>query len=252
MLLLVGALCSACHGEPRSEPWEVVVGADRVTRFETDFLPYSNFYFAYAAPDDPATVLVATGDNRGLIRPQGRWGPPKRPLDAYVFVLDGRIGTVGLMPFAEFAALATVAEQFEQPLQRDYPALSTGGTVVERPGMVSLRGGEPALLGAVSFDVDEDESTTFGLPSLLPFMGRQEFFEKDTFLDGTVYLDLFEQGQPDAPRVRLSKRIEDFKSYPDFDDLASWVQGSPTPRLVLIDSRFRGNRRQDALILVEP
>ena len=50
-LIFVAALfvCSVCHADPSSEPWEVSVGTEKMKVFQTDYIPLATFFFAYAA-----------------------------------------------------------------------------------------------------------------------------------------------------------------------------------------------------------
>jgi hypothetical protein len=174
------------------------------------------------------------------------------PTGAYVFVLNTKTEKISLMPFDQFMELKAVSEQFESPRLDAYPQMNTGGKMVDWPEMVSVRNREKAFVAAVSFDAKVREKTTFGIPSIIPFMGRQKFFEKDTFYSGVVFLELFEREKYDVPLVQLKKRFKSFKSYPGFSDLALWVQGAGRPVLILIEESNRRLGKRGLFILVEP
>ena len=253
--LIFGAallVSSVGHADPSSEPWEVSIGTEKVKVFQTDYIPLATFFFAYAVKGRPDEVFVSTGDISGLIRPQEYWTPPGLPTRAYVFGLNTKTEKVSLIPYGQFRELKAVSEQFGSLRPDAYPEMNTGGRMAGWSDMVSIRNREKTVVAAVSFDAKADEKTTFGIPSIIPFMGRQEFFEKDTFYNGTVFLDVFEKGKFDAPRVRLKKRFRNFNSYPGFSDLALWVQGTERPVLVLVEESDRRSGKKGTFILVEP
>jgi hypothetical protein len=253
-LIFVTALfvCSVCHADPSSEPWEVSVGMEKIKVFQTDYIPLATFFFAYAADDRPDEIVVSPGDITGMIRPQEYWTPHGMPTGAYVFMLNIKTEKVSLMPFGQFKELKTVSERFESLRPDAYPEMNTGGKMVGLSDMVSIRNREKPFVAAVSFDAMAREKTTFGIPSIIPFMGRQKFFQKGTFYSGIVFLDVFEKGKFDVPRVQLKKRFKNFKSYPGFSDLALWVQGADRPILVLIEESDRRYGKKGVFILVEP
>jgi hypothetical protein len=253
-LIFVAALfvCSVCHADPSSEPWEVSAGTEKIKVFQTDYIPLATLFFAYAAKDRPDEIFVSPGDITGMIRPQEYWSPHGMPTGAYVFVLNIKSEKVSLMPFGQFRELKTVSERFESPRPDAYPKMNTGGKMVVLSDMVSIRNGKKPFAAAVSFDAMAMEKTTFGIPSIIPFMGRQKFFQKDTFYNGIVFLDVFEKGKFDVPRVQLKKRFKNFKNYPGFSDLALWVQGAGRPILVLIEESNRRYGKKGVFILVEP
>ena len=245
-------VCSVCHADPSSEPWVMSVGTEKMKVFQTDYIPLATFFFAYAAKDRPDEIFVSPGDITGMFRPQEYWTPHGMPTGAYVFVLNIKTEKVSLMPFGQFRKLKTVSERFESPRPDAYPEMNTGGKMVGWSDMVSIRNREKAFVAAVSFDAIAREKTTFGIPSIIPFMGRQKFFQKETFYSGIVFLDVFEKGKFDVPRVQLKKRFKNFKSYPGFSDLALWVQGAGRPILVLIEESDRRYGKKGVFILVEP
>lgn len=253
-LIFVAALfvTSVCHADPSSEPWEVSIGTGKLKVFQTDYIPFATFFFAYAVKHRPDEIFVSPGDITGLIRPQEYWTPPGMPTGAYVFVLNIRTEKVSLMPFGQFRELKAVSEQFESPRPDAYPEMNTGGKMVGWSDMVSIRNRVKPFVAAVSFDAKAKEKTTFGIPSIIPFMGRQKFFQKDTFYSGIAFLDVFEKGKFDVPRVQVKKRFKNFNSYPGFSDLALWVQGAGRPILVLIEESDRRYGKKGVFILVEP
>lgn len=246
---LSATICAGAYSEPRSGPWETVVGHDRVSVITTDYVPAATFYFAYAIDGRSEEIFVATGDRTGLFPPQVRWTPPGKNAAAYVFVLNTTSSSVSLIPFERFLAMNTVSESFESLQPDQYPKMDTGGRIPDVSGLVSMGRGTVA---AVSFDTEAREKSTIGLPSLLPFIGRQDVREKMLLHEGYAYLDVFSEQQLQRPRVRLRKKIEDFESHPDFSDLAAWVEGSPQPRLVLVDRQRGRHREQARLVLIDP
>lgn len=169
-----------------------------------------------------------------------------------MFVLNIKTDKISFMPFKHFMELKVISEQFESPRPDAYPKMNTGGKMVDWADMVSIRNSEKPFVAAVSFDAKAKEKTTFGIPSIIPFMGRQKFIQTETFYSGFVFLDVFENGKFEVPRVQLKKRFKNFDTYPGFSELTLWVQGADRPILVFIEKISPRYGKKVLFIIVEP
>ncbi|MFH1985662.1 MAG: hypothetical protein ABIL58_27835 [Pseudomonadota bacterium] len=254
LLMVMGVLLAAtvCHADPSSTPWEVTIGAAHVMTFQTERIPYATYFYAYSVADRPDDIFVSPADSGGRSYPQARWRPSGLPLDAYVFVLDLKSGKVGFLAWERFLRLKTIEERFDRPRPDAYPNLNCGGTMVGYSNMVSIWHHGQTFMAAVSFDSKLKEKTTFGLPSIIPFMGRQHVVEKETYYSGTVFLDIFQKDGPPSPAVQLTKRLYNFPSYPSFGDLALWVQGAARPILVIVEKNDARSGKKGKFLVIRP
>ena len=87
----------------------------------------------------------------------------------------------------------------------------------------------------VSSDSDTVSKSDIGVPSIIPFMGRQHIVESVNYYSGVVFLEVFDVGHPSEPMMRFSKEFETWRTLPRLREFASWVQGAERPVLVVLD-----------------
>ena len=91
------------------------------------------------------------------------------------------------------------------------------------------------FISAASCDSTTTEKTSFGIPSPIPFMGRQKFFESRTYHSGETYLEVFDKEKPLKPIVQFKRNFQNLTAPPVFGTTAAWVQGAEKPLLVFVD-----------------
>ena len=103
-----------------------------------------------------------------------------------------------------------------------------------------------------SLDGKSTKKTTFGMPGIIPFMGRQKWFEKETYYSGTIFLEVFDKAQPLTPIVQLKKRIRNLERLPDINAMAAWTQGAEQPLLVIVEKGNSRKNQKGRILLVRP
>ncbi len=217
--------------------WEIPIGADRAQVFAaTAFVPGFYSYTAVAVAGRAHEVLVVPVHlhlERSRPDPQPRSRAPDPSQRLPVFALDRTSGGVARLTRGQFLERETLAEDLPQELASRHPELALAGSrsqyAVARPE------GDRAYVAAESWESEERSRLTFGLPSLIPFMGRQEFFERRTFHSGTRFLEVFDSARPQVPVIRFSQRFRNHTTVPLASEFAAWVQGAAEPVLVLVD-----------------
>jgi len=235
-LAVVLLTASVCLADPSEKPWQATVGAEHVMTFASAHVPMlTSYHYAYAVADRPGEVFVAMASAHDRFGPRELFRPPGRPVGKYAFALDTRSGKVDFVPWEELKRMALVEERRFGKMPRDFPDLGYGGAPVDYLDcVVRWREGEP-VVAALSFDQRGKERTTIGLPSLIPFMGRQKLVQKETRHSGTMFLEIFDTDHPAKPLVQMTKRFRNYPSPPDIRDVAVWVEGADRPTLVTVD-----------------
>lgn len=231
---------SACQAAPSEKPWQATVGAAHVMTFESAHVPtLSDIFYAYAVADRPGEVFVAMASAHDRFGPRELFRPPGRPVGKYAFALDTRSGKVDFVPWEELKRMALVEERRFGKMPRDFPDLGYAGVPVDYLDcVVRWREGQ-TIVAALSFDQQEKERTTVGLPSIIPFMGRRKVIQRETRHSGTMFLEIFDTDHPETPLVQMTRRFRNYPSPPDIRDVAVWVEGADRPTLVTVD---RGDR----------
>jgi len=253
MLILVVLLtASVCYAGPESGPWEISKGAGCVLTFRPEYIPYSIYYFAFAVPGHPDEIIVSP---RHPDYPSGSselWQPKGRPSGMYVFVLNLKSGDVSLMAVDRFLKLEIVTEVFHDELVSAYPELNYGGEPADFYKVVPIRKKGKELVAAASLDGKRSEKTTFGMPSIIPFMGRRKWFEKQTYYSGTILLEVFDRQRPLKPIVQFKKSVRKLERLPNIGEMARWTCGAEQPFLVIVDRRSWQDRKNGRIYLIRP
>ncbi len=236
-----------------SDPWEVPIGAEHVRAFPAPFIPSSYSYTAVAVREDPQRILVVPF-HLYLQRPPEFAAQPDSPAEPParasrpVYRLDRRTGRVTTLTLAEFRETPTLREDVSLRRASAAPLLRRAGSRSRE--VLTIRRGNRELAAAGSWDSQEETRTTFGIPSPMPFLGRQHFFEDRSFHSGTVFLEVFDAARPHEPLVQLRQRFRDHPSVPLPSNSFAWVKGADPPMLVVVDPGEPRGGREPAFLLV--
>lgn len=250
MSILLAA--SGCHAGQEVGQWEISKGADCVLTFQPEYIPFSTYYFAFAVVGSPDKIIVSGARQDGKYGSAASWQPKGRPLGKYVFALDLKSGEVSLMGWNRFLQLEVVNEIFYDELVTDYPELNYKGEPADFHYVVPIRKKGKEFVAAASFDGKRSEKTTFGIPSILPFMGRQKWFEKDTYYSGTIFLEVFDKEKPLKPIVQFKKSVRNLDLLPMVDQTAVWTQGAEQPFLLIVESTNLLKKKKGRIFLIRP
>ena len=235
--LVIGALLAAgtCYAGSFDTPWEITMGAAQVRVFlPEDLPPIEVYYHAYGVAENPETIIVSPTNRRNPHGPRYLWKPTDRPVGQYVYALDRNSGTVVPMSWEAFLNTNTTEEKLQILRPSEYPPLAFGGQLDPHSGVVAITRQEKTFIAATTFDMKATEKTTYGIPSIIPFMGRQHFSEKKTFYSGTLILEVFDGARPSTPLVQFKKRFRKLTRLPQFNTMACWAEGADQPFLVVV------------------
>lgn len=250
---VAAVLAAACvsQAEGTREAWEIPIGSEHVRSFPAEFIPGFYTYTALAVKGRAHAILVVPVhlyiERKREAKARETEPSHREQGGRYVFLLDRKTGRVESLTRDQFLELELLEEDLPAERPSAYPQLQRAGA---QPRFVlPMRRGGTELVAAESLDSEEKTRLTFGLPSLIPFMGRQNFFERTTFYSGTVYLEIFDTRRPLRPLVQLKQRFRGRTSVPLASESAAWVQGAEVPSLVLTDPGEPG-RWQPCFLLV--
>ena len=133
----------------------------------------------------------------------------------------------------QFSYTATDQEGIKRMRGDRFAGIDFAGSDVGMATVYQQNGRE--LIAVSSANSKENKKTSFGIPSIIPFMGRQKFFETKTLYEGTLYLEIFETSQATEPLVQLEQTFKNFLYSPVYGQSPQWVQGSEEPILIFIE-----------------
>lgn len=240
---------SICNAAPFIGALEITDGAEYVRIFQTDFIPESYFYPALSVKGREHEILVFPGRLDQPLDSAVRWQPQGRPPGIYVFMLDMKSGEVSLLTLDSFIKRETIKEDFKRAFCTSYPELSYTG---KKTGyaLMNLKNGRK-FIAATSCNTKTKKKTTFGIPSPLPFMGRQRFFESIEYHSGTVFLEVFDKERPLKPIVRFKQVFRDLEVPPLYGINAEWVQGAEKPLLILVEKGIPEKGETGKIFLID-
>ncbi len=230
---------SVCYAGPKVGQWEISKGAGCVLIFQPEYIPYSAYYYAFALVGHPDEIIVSPKHPDYPSGSSEYWQPKGRSSGMYVFVLNLKSGKVSLMAVDRFLQLEIVTEVFHKELVSAYPELNHGGEPDYFHYVVPIRKKGKEFVLAASLDGKRKNKTTLGIPSPIPFMGRKNFFEKETYYSGTILLEVFDKKSPLKPIVQFKKSIRNLERLPDIYEMARWTQGAEQPFLVIVERENR-------------
>ncbi len=245
IMLLAESICTA--GEVDGD-WEISMGADYIQTFQTEYIPHSSDYPAFALRGRPNEIIVFPGRLDVPLESLTSWKPRELPLGIYVFVLDIKSGEVSLLTFDWFLKQETVKEKFQRKFCSKYPELSYKGKNTGYAVMNQRKGRE--FIVAASCNSTTKKKTTFGIPSPMPFMGRQKIVETRTYYSGTIFLEVFEKERPLRPIVQFKQNFRNLSVAPVYGTTAAWVQGAETPLLIFVEKGIPEKGRKGKIFLI--
>lgn len=240
---------SACNAAPFIGAWEITEGAEYVRIFKTDVIPESHFYPALAVKGREHEILVFPGRLDHPLDSAVRWQPQGRPPGIYVFMLNMKSGEVSLLTLDSFIKQETIKEDFKRVFCTRYPELRYTGKETGY-AVMNLKNGRK-FIAAESCNTKTKKKTTFGIPSLLPFMGRQSLFESIEYYSGTVFLEVFDIERPLKPIVRFKQVFRDLEVPLLYGINAEWVQGAEKPLLILVEKGIPEKGEPGKIFLID-
>ena len=253
-LLILGILISAgvCHASTEMSLWTISVGEDRVVEFlSKDLRPYCGIICSsYAVVERPYEIFVSSTRKDILQRIRSgevEIGPPSN-----VYVLNLKTKTVNLISLNRFLELDIIFEDLPVGGYEDYPEIKYGGDSDGHRYVAPIKRRGNEFIAALSSEVKTTEKTTFGIPSIIPFMGRQKWFQKEKSHDGTLFLEIFDRKNPAKPIVQLQKQFKEHRFLPSIFEVASWTQGAMEPFLVIVDNESLINKQKGRILVIRP
>lgn len=247
-LLLAAGVCHA--GNEIVGQWEISSGTDRVLTFEPEYIPYSIYYFAYTVTGNDENIVVS-GRYRD-IGPASTRQPKGRSSGMYVYLLNVKSGNVSLMDWDSFLALEVGTEGFLKKPVSNYPELNYSGEPDGFYHVLPIRKNGKEFVAAASFDGKVTDRTTFGIPGILPFMGRQKWFEEETYYSGTIFLEVFDKERPSKPIVQFKRSVRNLELLPNLDEMAAWTLGAEQPFLVIVERGNLMKKQMGRIFVVRP
>jgi hypothetical protein len=205
---------------------------DRVIEFSFKRLPCFENCHAYPVAGRPDEIFVASSRKEVLLGI--RSGQMTVHEDYQVAVLNYLTQTAHLMSLQRFLALDIQFETLPVRGFDDYPALNYGGKPAAHVYVAPIQREGNRLVATLSSDSVKKETSTFGMPSPIPFMGRSKWFEKEKIYNGTLYLEVFDLDYSVEPVVQLQKNYRNLRRLPYISEIATWAQGSLQPLLMVI------------------
>jgi hypothetical protein len=252
LILAMLLAASVCHAEPEETgPWEISVGADSVISFQPEYVPTADYCYGFTVtgrPDEAFVSPVLPG-KESLAE---HWQPEGKPPGIYVFVLDLKTGQVELMAWERFLELDRIEEDASRKWSSDYKDLACQGKTERDVWVFPIQINGKELVAATSFDSKKKVKSTFGIPSIIPFMGRQKWIEKKTTFSVTLFLEVFDRENPSTPLVQFKKRFHNHAHHATVSNLAAWVQGAEPPLLVVMESTDRSTNQNGRIFLARP
>jgi hypothetical protein len=96
------------------------------------------------------------------------------------------------------------------------------------------------------------KKTTFGMPGIIPFFGRQKWFQKEKSHSGTFFLEIFDKDHPSRPIVQLQKEFKDLWRLPSIFEMVNWTQSAKEPFLVVVDRENPIKERRGRILVIRP
>lgn len=249
-ILMLASVCFAGSGGFESGPWKISNGAENVFVFEPEYIPSTLYSYALAVPGRPDEIIVTMSDPAGESG-NGGWRPKGLSIGYYVYVLNLKSETVDLMAWEDFKQLEIITEFFHSKMVSTYPGLDYQGEPIDYFDVIPFKKDGRELILAPSFEDNAKVKRTFGIPSIIPFMGRKKWVEKETYHSGTVFIEVFDNQYPTKPLVQFQRNYKNLTILPQIRDMACWTQGTEQPILVVVESSFTIKKQKGRIFLVK-
>lgn len=231
--------------------WTIAAGEEWVIEFQSEEILYcGNYCYAFAAVERPDEIFVSpyNADTLARYREQQINFPP----DSKVYVLNLKSKTVSLMAIERFVQLEFMAEALPVDTFSDHPELKCGGNQEGHQYLAPIQKIGKTFVATLSSVKKSSEKTTFGMPGIIPFMGREKWVQKETSHSGTFFLEIFDKERPLKPIVQLQKEFSELWLLPSIFEMASWTQGAEEPILVVVDNDYRTKKIKGRVLLIRP
>lgn len=252
-MLILGILTSAniCQAFTEMTLWTISAGAGRVIEFHSkERLFCGNYCYSFSVVGRPDEIFVSPFREHTL---SGlRHGKVKVSHSYMVYVLNLKSKTIDLMELERFLGLDIVFEDFPVRGHEAHPELKYGGNPSGHEYAAPIQRMGKEFVATLSSIRKTSEETTFGTPSIIPFLGRQKWFQKEKSHSGTFLLEIFDKGHPSRPIVQLQKEFRDLRRLPSIFEMASWTQGAEEPFLVVVDNESTINKGRGRILLIQP
>ena len=248
-MLLVASVSPAKSEE--TGPWEISVGTDSVITFQLEFVPKADYCYVFTVTGQPDQVFVSPV-YPGKESLTETWAPEGKPQGIYVFMIDLKTRQVDVMAWGRFMELDIIKEVASRKRASAYKGLACQGKTERGVWVFPVQIDGKEFVAATSFDSKKKVKRTFGIPSIIPFMGRQKWIEKKTTFSGTLYLEVFSMDSPATPLVQFKRRFRNHIDHATVPHLAAWVPGVRPPLLVVMESTDQRTNRKGRIFLVHP
>jgi len=215
--------------------WTISTGNDRVIEFlSEDIKLYCHggcqAYTVAGRPDEIYVSPLSKDALAGL-----RQGKVKMSHSPKVCVLNLQSRALTLMELDHFMKLDIIFEDFPVRGYEKHPEIEYGGNPEGHNYVAPIQRNGKEFIATLSSVRKTSEKTSFGIPGIIPFFGRLEWFQKEEFHKGTFFLEIFDREHPSKPFVQLQKKFNDLWLLPSIFEMASWTQGAKEPFLVVVD-----------------
>jgi hypothetical protein len=235
VILVIVLAASVCHAFTEISWWTIPAGKDRVIEFlSEDIKLYCHggcqAYTVAGKPDEIYVLSMRKDILTALLRGEVIKGPFQK-----VYVLNLKSRALTLMELDRFLKLDIIFEDFPVRRYQKHPEIEYGGNPDGHNYVAPIQRNGKEFIATLSSARKTSEKTTFGIPGIIPFFGRSEWFQKEESHKGTFFLEIFDTEHPSKPIVQLQKKFKDLWLLPSIFEMASWTQGTKEPVLVVVD-----------------
>jgi len=252
-ILIISILLTltACHPWVDVGQWEISKGADCVLTFHPEYISSCNYCYPFAAVGRPDEIFVSTLKAKTLSRIR-QDQELRKNFSVKVNVLNLKSETVSQIELDRFLQVEIITEDFPVNRFSDYPDLNHGGEPDEHVYVAPICKKGKEFVATLSSEHKTSDRTTFGIPGILPFMGRQSWFQKETYYSGIFFLEVFDKEKPLEPIVQLQKRFRNLENLPDINEMAKWTQGTEQPFLMAVNEGDPRSGIKGKIFLIRP
>lgn len=254
-MLILGILLAPglCHGFSERSLWTISAGEECVIEFLSDDSLYCGDYCqAFSAVGRPDEIFVSQFNAASLSQQRREPRQAGNPGNYKVYVLNLKSKTVSLMAMEHFLQLELITEDFPVDAVSDYPELHFGGNAEAHEYVAPIQKTGKTFIATLSAAKTTSHRITFGIPNIIPFFGRDKWFQKEPYHTGTFFLEVFDKERPLKPIVQLQKKFRDLWLLPSIFELTSWTQGAGEPFLVVADNDSRIKQGKGRILLIHP
>ncbi len=247
MSILLAA--NVCHAYTETSWWTISSGKDRVIEFlskDINLYCYSGCH-AYTVANRPDEIYVLSTRKDILKALIQREAKQEHSQKVYVLNLHSRVLT--LIELDAFLKLDIIFEDFPVRSHTEHSEINYGGNPDGHNYVAPIQKKGNEFIATLSSAKITSEKTTFGIPSIIPFFGRTKWLQKEKSHKGTFFLEIFDAEHPSQPIIQLQKKFKDIWLLPSIFDMATWVQGSKKPFLVIVDHENPKSERTGRILV---